>query len=452
MDFTNVLKKLADRIEEHNIEEVPIKQLLLNRIDLRGFREMVKQYTKDRSLCKKQLKVDGDWRLNLQYGPQFETKLMTERAGAITVQTDETILLGGGGTALHPISLCLAGFCGCFSAAFAKWAAMDGIELNKFRIRAQADIDLTTSIGIEDNFPMVDNYQLDLIVDTDADMDQLNKIVEFTKIRCFCYYCITYPIFPRLKLTKVVNDNPELLTQNLVENNQGLTFSENSIINRINLDAFKETKEVLSQNRSLCKKTLAVEGKWRLGVNYGPQFEITLPTERAGEKLIQTDETLILGGGGTSFHPVALCISGMSACVQTAFAKWAAMEGIILKELKTKAKMDIDLTTGFGIEDNIPMIDDFEVEFLVESDASTEKLQKILEIVKKRSFCYYCYLTPTFPDIIVRKETAEQEILILKKPVVIEQKRKEITPEKIHLIGSHNLKMKTKRVIKMTTL
>lgn len=175
---------------------------MLNRVDLEGFKKVQEEYRKDRSKCKKTLEVKGRWRLDVDYGPQFETSLQTERAGVITVQTDETIILGGGGTAVHPVHYCMAGFCGCFSAAFAKWAAMAGIKLEKLDIRIRADIDLTTGFGIEDGVDAVNNYQLELTVVTDARYDQLMEIVELTKKRCFCMYCITTPIVPKIELIK----------------------------------------------------------------------------------------------------------------------------------------------------------------------------------------------------------------------------------------------------------
>ena len=136
--FSDILKKLADRIDSHFVESAAPKREFLNRIDLSGFREIQRLYKEDRSLCKKSLNVEGIWRLDLHYGPQFETQLRTERAGAITIQMDDITLLGGGGTALHPVSICMAGFNGCVAAAFAKWAAMRGIELKNFRIRSLA--------------------------------------------------------------------------------------------------------------------------------------------------------------------------------------------------------------------------------------------------------------------------------------------------------------------------
>jgi len=173
---------------------------LLNRIDLEGFKKVQKEYKKDRSKCKKTIEVKGRWRLDVEYGPQFETKLRTERAGEITVQTDETIILGGGGTAVHPVHYCMAGFCGCFSAAFAKWAAMAGIELRKLDIRIIADINLTTGFGIEDGIDAVDDFKLEIYVESDAPMEKLNEVLEYTKKRCFCMYCITTPIVPNIDM------------------------------------------------------------------------------------------------------------------------------------------------------------------------------------------------------------------------------------------------------------
>ncbi len=186
---------------------------MLNRIDVAGFKKVQKEYKKDRSKCKKTLEVKGRWKLDVEYGPQFELKLQTERAGEITVQTDETIILGGGGTAVHPVHYCMAGFCGCFSAAFAKWAAMVGIELTKLDIRIVADIDLTTGFGIEDNIPAVSDYKLEIFVESDASTEELNKVLEHTKNRCFCMYCITTPIEPKIEM---IVETPEESIENAI--------------------------------------------------------------------------------------------------------------------------------------------------------------------------------------------------------------------------------------------
>lgn len=444
--FINILKSLADRVEEKHFDANKLR--FLNRIDLKGFRQVQKEYSRDPSLCKKILSVEGILRTQTDYGPQFEAKLQTERAGPITVQTDDYSIFGGGGTALHPVSLILSGFCGCFSAAFAKWAAMSNIKLKELQIRTRADLDFTTPLGIENNIPIVEKFTIELIVESDASLDELQKISELTKERCFCHYCATNSILPKMVIKKEVNGKI-VESQYISEKSQENTSRQ---LNRLNLKRFLETQQIFSENRSLCKRPLEVQGRWRLNVDYGPQFEILLETENAGEILVQTDETIILGGGGTSFHPVALCIAGYSSCISTDFARWAAIKGIELHNFKIKSRMMIDLTTGFGIAPDIPMIDDFIVELFVESDAPLSSLIDIIEAVKDYCICYYCYKTPIIPEVIITQKSAETT---LTQPyITIEEKSKEyiheLTP--LHINQIHNIKALIGRSLEMREL
>jgi len=411
-DFNEILKKLESKILYHEEKSFHERKAILNRINIKGFKEIQKQYSQDPTLCKKYLEVEGKWRVDVDYGPQFETELRTEKAGKILVQTDEVTMLGGGGTAVHPISLCMAGFGGCFTAAFAKWSAMQGIELKTLKIKAKANLDLTSSFGIEDEISMIDSYHLDFFIESDTSMEKLQEIVELTKQRCFCYYCAATPIIPNVLLNKVNSGAPDDKQRKETQ----FLETKDHVLNRINLKGFNEMRENYSQNRALCKKTLDVEGIWKLNVEYGPQYETTIPTERAGDILIQTDETIILGGGGTSFHPVHLCMAGLAGNFSAEYAKWAAIEGIELKSMSIKVKQYIDLTTGFGIEKDVPMIDNYQIELDVDSNASIEKLLEILDITKRRCFCYYCLITPTIPiitihHVISNKEDKKFEIL-----------------------------------------
>ncbi|MBY8981601.1 MAG: OsmC family protein, partial [Candidatus Lokiarchaeota archaeon] len=300
--FSDILKKLEEKINYHDNNRVKHKPNFLNRINLDGFKVTQEKYINDRSLCKKVLKIEGKLRLDVGYGPLFETTLPTERAGKITVQTDELILMGGGGTAVHPTSLCMVGFGGCFSAAYAKWAAMEGIKLDTLKIKPKANVDLTNILGIDDNIPLVDDFQIDLFIESDASFNKLREVLKMTEDRCFCSYCIRTPIFPKVILRKEINHHSLLENKNKKKSIQ----KSNKLLNRINIEGFKKIQEECIKQRSLCKKTLELEGEWRLNVEYGPQYEAILPTELAGNIMVQTDETIILGGGGTSFHPVHL--------------------------------------------------------------------------------------------------------------------------------------------------
>ena len=135
-------------------------------------------------------------------GPQFETNLRTESAGEFMIETDETIILGGRGIAPNPVQVFIAGFLACYSATFAKWAAMEGVELKHLKTVASVSMDLATVIGISDTADILENMQIDLFVESDASLEKLNEINEIAIKRGPGYYCVSHAIIPQINLTK----------------------------------------------------------------------------------------------------------------------------------------------------------------------------------------------------------------------------------------------------------
>ena len=66
-----------------------------------------------------------------------------------------------------------------------KWAAMEGIVFKSFKIKA-----------------ILEHLKWEMIVDTDAGMEKLDKLNEIAKERCPGYYCVTHEIFPEIKIIK----------------------------------------------------------------------------------------------------------------------------------------------------------------------------------------------------------------------------------------------------------
>ena len=174
--------------------------MIVNRVDIDKFEETVEKARKDPATGKKTMEIEGEWRID-KTGPQFESKIKTEKGGEIAIQSDETLILGGGGTTINPVQYCIYGLIACYAAAFAKWAAMEGIVLKSFKIKAIANMDLTRAFGITQN-PILENLKWEMIIDADADMEKLNILNEIAKERCPGYYCITRQIFPEIKIIK----------------------------------------------------------------------------------------------------------------------------------------------------------------------------------------------------------------------------------------------------------
>ena len=174
---------------------------MINRINVDVFKETIENAKKDPSTSIKKLEIEGTWRLDEQTGPQFETKFKTEKAGDILVQSDETIILGGGGTAPNPVQYCIGGLLSCYSATFVKWATIEGILLKSFKIRGTATMDISAALGLSDN-PPISNLQMELFIESDTPMEKLLEINEIAKKRCPGYYCLTHGILPKIDIKK----------------------------------------------------------------------------------------------------------------------------------------------------------------------------------------------------------------------------------------------------------
>ena len=170
-----------------------------NRINLDTFDRTVKEAEKDSETALKTLKVEGRWRLG-EKGPQFESELKYEN-GRIILYADEPSFLGGGGMSVNPIQYCLFGIASCFAATFAKWAAIEGIELEELTIKIQADLDMSRSFGVTDN-PILDKMTIDLSTKTEASDEEIARIHQITLERCPAYYCLTEPVDPEITVSK----------------------------------------------------------------------------------------------------------------------------------------------------------------------------------------------------------------------------------------------------------
>ena len=174
---------------------------MMNRINIEVFKETIEKGKKDSSSCLKKLEIEGTWRLDDDSGPQFETKLKTEKAGEVLVQSDETIILGGGGTAPNPVQYCIGGLLACYSATYVKWASMEGISLKSFKIRSTANMDLSAALGLTEN-PPLSNLRIELEIESDESLEKLLEINEIAKKRCPGYYCLTHGIIPQIEIKK----------------------------------------------------------------------------------------------------------------------------------------------------------------------------------------------------------------------------------------------------------
>ena len=176
----------------------------INRINMKTFTETIQKARDDPLKSKKVIEFEGDWDIG-KNGPQFSAKINTENGGEFLIQSDEPVALEGNGNAPNPVQYGLYGIAACYAAAFVKWISMEGVVINKFKVKVKADMDISASLGIMQKrpVPFYEHIKFEIIVDSDLSMEEIERINEITKQRCACYYCLTTAIIPEIVLKKI---------------------------------------------------------------------------------------------------------------------------------------------------------------------------------------------------------------------------------------------------------
>ncbi len=171
----------------------------LNNVDVDKLKKVEEEIRADLSKAKKVNRIEGDW--NSGEGSQFSATVGFEN-GKVTLESDQPGFLGGGGTVPGPMVYCLFGSASCYAATFATMAALEGVELKRFRLIAEASVDFSKVLGLSDN-PIAEGVKFTLEVESDASAQKLQELEDLATQRCPAVYCLTNPIPLETELKKV---------------------------------------------------------------------------------------------------------------------------------------------------------------------------------------------------------------------------------------------------------
>jgi len=173
------------------------------------------------------------------------------------------------------------------------------------------------------------------------------------------------------------------------------------VVNRVNLDKLNETLREITNNPNKAKKVTRIEGEWLLDEVEGPQFRTEIQAEK-GKFIIEADQPIPLGGGGTRPGPMHYCLYGVAACTAATFATIAATEGIKLRKMKIVVEGHMDLSKTLGISEN-PIVEEVKLQIIVDTDAGDEKIHEIKKLAEERCPAVYCLTAPVKMTVEVSK-------------------------------------------------
>lgn len=112
-------------------------------------------------------------------------------------------------------------------------------------------------------------------------------------------------------------------------------------------------------------------------------------TSRAKEFSFDADHPPVLVGGDNGPTPIEFLLVGIAACLTSGLANIAAARGIDLRRVESTVEGDIDLLGILGLSDEVRNgYRQIRVSFVVEGDASPERLKELVEQSRRRSAVY----------------------------------------------------------------
>ena len=154
-----------------------------------------------------------------------------------------------------------------------------------------------------------------------------------------------------------------------------------SEINGVNTDGLKETVGQISENPELGKCEFRLHNDW---VNGDENRSTACSFYAAGgeqkhkqEFKFQAGEPPLLQGKDDGANPVEFLLSGLSGCMTTTIAYYAALNGETIEKMESTYEGDLDLQGLLGLDKNVrPGYQQIRVNFKIKTKAPAEHIEK----------------------------------------------------------------------------
>jgi uncharacterized OsmC-like protein len=173
-------------------------------------------------------------------------------------------------------------------------------------------------------------------------------------------------------------------------------------INNVNLAKIQETKEKLEKVIWPEHRIFEVSGEW---VFDKVQFMGYVEYDNGSTFLI-SDQIYAFGGNGNAPHPLQYVLFGIISCYSMVFMAEAASKGIIIRSLKSRGYIKVNVKAAVLGEDK-PLVEKVGVTLEVDTDASPDELEELKILAIKGCPSAYFVMNPIeFESTIVKTETA----------------------------------------------
>lgn len=160
------------------------------------------------------------------------------------------------------------------------------------------------------------------------------------------------------------------------------------IINGIDLVAFQNFAEKVSENPAIAKAQFNVQTRWAgqtRSVSTVKSYNLFGETHERNFHIAADEPTEILGTN-TAPNPQELLMAALNACLTVAYVAIAATKGVSIKSLEIETSGELDLRGFLGLDESInPGYDEVQYTVHVDSNGTPEQLEEIHNAVLQTS-------------------------------------------------------------------
>jgi uncharacterized OsmC-like protein len=162
------------------------------------------------------------------------------------------------------------------------------------------------------------------------------------------------------------------------------------MLNGVNVDRLFQTIDVIKENSSIAKFNFRAKNEWVSGAESRTtidDFYGAGKTHVRSKPFIYTnDEPPVLLGKDHGANPVEYALTALAGCVTTTLVFHAAAKGVKINRVESALEGDIDLRGLLNLDDSVKVgYESIQINFKIDSDASEETLQELIELAKKHS-------------------------------------------------------------------
>jgi uncharacterized OsmC-like protein len=162
-----------------------------------------------------------------------------------------------------------------------------------------------------------------------------------------------------------------------------------TIVNGVNVSQLFETIDNIKENKKIAKFNFRAKNKWISGTENHTTVEdfygACQTHKRKTPHIFIKDEPELLLGKDKGANPVEYLLAGLAGCVTTSLVAYASAKGVKIDSIESTLEGDIDLQGLFQLGDVNPGYQGISISFKIESDASEETLQELIELAKNVS-------------------------------------------------------------------